>query len=116
MGRVAYPVLTSGNLDHHAYKYMTYLITLCRLSLHTLARVVQVVYTYLSIWAGIVAMEQHNSTLIIPPSSSETAAPPILSPPWGRLQLCPAVRSPHAMDPNREGGGGGGGGGEGDLG
>jgi len=61
-------------------------------------------------------MEQHNSTLIIPPSSSETAAPPILSPPWGRLQLCPAVRSPHAMDPNSEGGGGGGGGGgEGDL-
>jgi len=57
-------------------------------------------------------MEQHNSTLIIPPSSSEIAAPPpILSPPWGRLQLCPAVRSPHAMDPNREGGGGG----EGDL-
>lgn len=42
---VAYPVLTSGYLDHHAYKYMTYLITLCRLSLHTLARVVQVVYT-----------------------------------------------------------------------
>jgi len=84
------------------------------LSLQPAALVVQVVYTYLCIWAGIIgAMEQHNSTLIIPPSSSETAAPPILSPPWGRLQLCPAVRSPHAMDPNREGGGGGGG--EGDL-
>ena len=104
-------MLTSGNLDHHAYKYMTYLITLCRLSLHTLARVVQVVYTYLSIWAGIGAMEQHNSTLIIPPSSSEIAAPPpILSPPWGRPQLCPAVLSLHTMDPNSEGGGG-----EGDL-
>ncbi|CAL5064262.1 unnamed protein product [Urochloa decumbens] len=54
-------------------------------------------------------MKQH-STLIIPPSS-ETATPPILSPPWGRPQLCPSVLSRHAMDPNSEGGGGG----EGDL-
>ncbi|PUZ70796.1 hypothetical protein GQ55_2G263700 [Panicum hallii var. hallii] len=60
-------------------------------------------------------MEQHNSTLIIPPSRSETTAPPILSPPWGRLQLCPAVLSLHAMDPNSEGSGGGGEGGDLDL-
>ncbi|TKW33274.1 hypothetical protein SEVIR_2G222700v4 [Setaria viridis] len=53
-------------------------------------------------------MEQH-STLIIPPSS-QTAPPPILSPPLGRLQLCPSVLSLDAMDPNSEGGGG-----EGDL-